>query len=183
VLAASLVDDGVVDEGALAVLVGSAGAGVEATVSVAALGVDAEVSGAGLLVEDDEVDGAAAIGAEGGVTRGADSLTVRLDEIEVELFTDDLMGSGAGDLICSFGAATALLASARVVGAGATAGLPTSAGTGTLGSVASGVALAVFTAAVCGSAISLFLSEWSNTRAPPITEATMTPKAIPKWFI
>ena len=55
-------------------------------------------------------------------------------------------------------------------------------GTATLGGAAFESALLAIRTGGSGALTTLSFTLWSNTSAPPITEAVMIPKAIPKWF-
>ena len=107
------------------------------------------------------------------------TLAVVFDEVAATFASglDDFvlrLGAGVGT---GAGAASATLAgSSRAVGAvvdetSFAAGAP------------SAPALLAVCAAGAGTLISLFLTLWSNSSAPPMTEAVMIPNASPKWFI
>jgi hypothetical protein len=123
------------------------------------------------------------------VAPGAGAAVARLGFVAVLLVdeADTTFSSDLGELLllrlatgAGSGDASATLVDAScglVAAAGAT-----SAGPEVLGTVPESTLLAVC-AAGAGTLISLSLTLWSNSSAPAITEAVMTPKAIPKWFM
>ena len=126
--------------------------------------------------------GAGLVAAGSGVTVD-DLLALMLAEVFVATFASDFeeflvprVGAGVG---VGRGVASATLAGAsRVVVAVVD---ETSAAADALGAVS--VSAVLFCATGAGALISLSLMLWSNSSAPPITDAVMIPNASPKWFI
>ena len=128
--------------------------------------------------------GAGLVAAGSGVTVD-DLLALMLAEVFVATFASDFeeflllrVGAGVGVGV-GRGVASATLA-------GASRGVvavvdETSAAADALGAVS--VSAVLFCATGVGALISLSLMLWSNSSAPPITDAVMIPNASPKWFI
>ena len=158
-------------------VVGGAGGADATELSALALGAEAVELGAGSLFNGAGVLIAAELWvddfglAAGEVERGAEATVERLELVLAEVF-GEAVATLAGSFALGATSATLGLSFVSVVVAA------TSAGAVALGSALPGVTLAV--AAGCGTAISLSLRLWLTSIAPPSTEATMTPNAIPK---
>ena len=170
--------------------------GTEATaVSVAALGAEGGVDGsefngigAGAAVVEAALEVVTGSGVlEGGVTRAVAATLERvevvlagaLDEVAATLGASGAFGAGLLDRLGALAAVGDLGALSALVGAVE----GTSVAAGALGAAGSEVVLLATCVAGSGKTISLPLRFLSNSRAPPITEAVMTPNAIPKWFM
>ena len=158
-----------------AAVVEALGDGVAGADAIEGSGLGVGAGGELELAVDGVLNGA---GAGAGVERGAGATLGRV-----------ALG-GAGATVATFGRSAAALGfgalprvSAGLVGSLALVGAASAGTEGVAAAPASVLvgAVAVFTAG-WGSSISASLYLWLKNSAPPITDAVMTPNAIPKWF-